>query len=224
MKKKNKKIKKIVRIKKKPLMFSFEEDSILLSNKSIIIKLFTLSSLVIAFLVVKLAVFSPVDSHLKTVINDLNEKKTLIESGQRIKISLENNTKKYISDYEKIKGSFFDTKESDKFFDLIANTALVNQLKIKSIKKIKEEPYKEAKPIPPDASPEYKVEYEIYENYLQSSFVINFEGTFKDYLNFIYDIKNSNKGLLTETSNITKSNNGNLKILSTLIINFAKTS
>jgi hypothetical protein len=59
---------------------------------------------------------------------------------------------------------------------------------------------------------------------VQSSFVINFEGNFKDYISFIYDIKNSNKGLLTETSKITKSVNGNLKILSTLTINFVNNS
>ena len=114
--------------------------------------------------------------------------------------------------------------ELNKFFDLIANTALINQLKIKSIKKLKEDSYKEAKPTPQDAGPQYKIEYDIYENYVQSSFVINFEGNFKDYISFIYDIKNSNKGLLTETSKITKSVNGNLKILSTLTINFVNNS
>ena len=222
MKKKIKKIKKIVRIKKKPLIFNFEEDSILLSNKPKYKKLFTLLILIMAFSFVKMGVFSPTEKNLKVIINDLNQKKTLTESGQKIKLSLENNIKKSEADYEELKNTFFDIKESDKFFDLIASKALVNQLKIQTIKKIKEGSYKEAKPIPPDAPRNFKVEYVLFENYIQSIFEINFEGSFENYLNFIYDIKESNKGLLTETSKITKNYNGNLKILSTLTINFSK--
>jgi len=222
MKKKIKKIKKIVRIKKKPLIFNFEEDTILLSNKPKYKKLFTLLVLIMAFSIVKMGVFSPTEKNLKVIINDLNQKKTLTESGQKIKLSLENNIKKSEADYEELKNTFFDIKESDKFFDLIANKALVNQLKIQTIKKIKEGSYKEAKPIPPDAPRNFKVEYVLFENYIQSIFEINFEGSFENYLNFIYDIKESNKGLLTETSKITKNYNGNLKILSTLTINFSK--
>ena len=215
--KKNKKIKKIVRIKKKPILFSFEEDSIVLSNKSINIKLFTLSIVIFAFVFVKTTVFNPVEKQLK------NQKKILIKNGELIKISLEKKKKEFELNFNEKKASFFDVKESDKFFDLLANTALINQLKIKSIKKIKEGSYKEEQPIPADAGPDYKVLYDTYENYIQSSFIINFEGNFKDYISFIYDIKDSNKGLLTETSKITKKDNGNLKILSTLTINFAKT-
>ena len=222
MKKKIKKIKKIVRIKKKPLIFNFEEDTILLSNKPKYKKLFTLLILIMAFSFVKMGVFSPTEKNLKVIINDLNQKKTLTESGQKIKLSLENNIKKSEADYEELKNTFFDIKESDKFFDLIASKALVNQLKIQTIKKIKEGSYKEAKPIPPDAPKNFKVEYVLFENYIQSIFEINFEGSFENYLNFIYDIKESNKGLLTETSKITKNYNGNLKILSTLTINFSK--
>ena len=222
MKKKIKKIKKIVRIKKKPLIFNFEEDTILLSNKPKYKKLFTLLILIMAFSFVKMGVFSPTKKNLKVIINDLNQKKTLTESGQKIKLSLENNIKKSEADYEELKNTFFDIKESDKFFDLIASKALVNQLKIQTIKKIKEGSYKEAKPIPPDAPRNFKVEYVLFENYIQSIFEINFEGSFENYLNFIYDIKESNKGLLTETSKITKNYNGNLKILSTLTINFSK--
>ena len=222
MKKKIKKIKKIVRIKKKPLIFNFEEDTILLSNKPKYKKLFTLLVLIMAFSIVKMGVFSPTEKNLKVIINDLNQKKTLTESGQKIKLSLENNIKKSEADYEELKNTFFDIKESDKFFDLIASKALVNQLKIQTIKKIKEGSYKEAKPIPPDAPRNFKVEYVLFENYIQSIFEINFEGSFENYLNFIYDIKESNKGLLTETSKITKNYNGNLKILSTLTINFSK--
>jgi|TARA_B100000780_G_scaffold112263_1_gene78602 hypothetical protein len=222
MKKKIKKIKKIVRIKKKPLIFNFEEDTILLSNKPKYKKLFTLLILIMAFSFVKMGVFSPTEKNLKVIINDLNQKKTLTESGQKIKLSLENNIKKSEADYEELKNTFFDIKESDKFFDLIASKALVNQLKIQTIKKIKEGSYKEAKPIPPDAPRNFKVEYVLFENYIQSIFEINFEGSFENYLNFIYDIKESNKGLLTETSKITKNYNGNLKILSTLTINFSK--
>ena len=222
MKKKIKKIKKIVRIKKKPLIFNFEEDTILLSNKPKYKKLFTLLILIMAFSFVKMGVFSPTEKNLKAIINDLNQKKTLTENGQKIKLSLENNIKKSEADYEELKNTFFDIKESDKFFDLIASKALVNQLKIQTIKKIKEGSYKEAKPIPPDAPRNFKVEYVLFENYIQSIFEINFEGSFENYLNFIYDIKESNKGLLTETSKITKNYNGNLKILSTLTINFSK--
>ena len=223
MKKKNKKIKKIVRIKKRPLLFSFEEDSILLSNKSRNIKLFILPIIIFTFILVKMTVFNPVEKYARSIISDLNEKKNLIQNGKLVKTSLEKKKKDSGLSLIEIKDSFFDIKESDKFFDLIANTALINKLKIKSIKKIKEEAYKEAKPIPPDAAPNFKIEYDTYENYIQSSFVINFEGNFKDYISFIYDIKNTNKGLLTETSKITKNNSGNIKILSTLTINFAKT-
>jgi len=224
MKKKHKKIKKIIRIKKRPLLFSFEEDSILLDNKLINIKLFILSIMIFAFVLVKMTVFNPIEVLSLSIVNDLKEKKNLIQIGETIKVSLEKKKKEFELSFNEKKKSFFDIKESDKFFDLIANTALINQLKIKSIKKLKEDSYKEAKPIPQDAGPQYKIEYDVYENYVQSSFVINFEGNFKDYISFIYDIKNSNKGLLTETSKITKNVNGNLKILSTLTINFVNNS
>lgn len=217
-----KKIKKIVRLKKKPLIFNFEEDTVLLSNKPKYKKLFSLLILIVTFLFVKIGVFSPIDKQLNNVIGDLNQKKTLTESGLKIKLSLEKNIKESETNYEIIKNTFFNVEESDKFFDLIANKALVNQLKIQTIKKLKEGPYKEAKPIPPDAPKNFKVEYVLFENYIQSTFEINFEGTFENYLKFIYDIKESNKGLLTETSKITKNYNGELKILSTLTINFSK--
>ena len=217
-----KKIKKIVRLKKKPLIFNFEEDTVLLSNKPKYKKLFSLLILIVTFLFVKMGVFSPIDKQLNNVIGDLNQKKTLTESGLKIKLSLEKNIKESETNYEIIKNTFFNVEESDKFFDLIANKALVNQLKIQTIKKLKEGPYKEAKPIPPDAPKNFKVEYVLFENYIQSTFEINFEGTFENYLKFIYDIKESNKGLLTETSKITKNYNGELKILSTLTINFSK--
>ena len=94
IKKKNKKIKKVVRIKKRPLLFSFEEDTILLSNKSRNIKLLTLLIVIFSFLLVKTTVFNPVEKQLKTIINDLNEKKNLIQTGETIKISLEKKKKK----------------------------------------------------------------------------------------------------------------------------------
>ena len=68
MKKKIKKIKKIVRIKKKPLIFNFEEDAILLSNKPKYKKLFTLLILIMAFSFVKMGVFSPTEKNLKVII------------------------------------------------------------------------------------------------------------------------------------------------------------
>ena len=88
------------------------------------------------------------------------------------------------------------------------------------MKKIKEEIYKTPKK---DADPKTKkIEYDLFPQYVQSNFHINFEGEYINYINFINDIKKKNQGLVTESSLIKKDKNKKLNIQSVITINFTK--
>jgi len=127
---------------------------------------------------------------------------------------------KVSKEFENLESLFFDLNKSHEFFTLIANTALINKLKILSMKKIKEEIYKTPKK---DADPKAKkIEYDLFPQYVQSNFHINFEGEYINYINFINDIKKKNQGLVTESSLIKKSKNKKLNIQSVITINFTK--
>ncbi|MDC1280325.1 hypothetical protein N8Z07_03335 [Pelagibacteraceae bacterium] len=221
---KKRKIKRIFIQKKKEINFnfSFDDEAEISTQKQTIRKILILSVLTISFLITQYGVFSPTQKLVDGFVADYESKENLITTGKAIKIGIQKKTLELEKDYKILKESFFDLDKSHEFFTLIANTAMVNQLKILSINKVGEEAYKTVKIGQDPATKPKDLIYDVYPKYVQSNFNVNFEGDYINYLNFINDIKKENKGLLTESSIIKKNEQNTLIIESSLAINFTK--
>ena len=223
---KKRKIKKIFIKRKKEITFTlnFDDEADISTQKQTVRKVLILSVLIISFLITQYGVFGPTQKLVDSFASDYESKENLITTGKAMKLGMQKKTLQLEKDYQILKASFFDLDKSHEFFTLIANTAMVNQLKILSVNKISEESYKTIKKgQDPTTKPENMV-YDVYPKYVQSKFMINFEGDYINYLNFINDIKKENKGLLTDNSMITKTEQGNLNIKSNLAINFTNSN
>lgn len=223
---KKRKIKKIFIKKKKGITFNFnfDDEAKILTQKQTVRKTLILSVLSISFLITQFGVLAPTQNLVDSFVSDYESKENLITTGKAIKIGLQKKTLSLEKEYNNLKKSFFDLDKSHEFFTLIANNAMVNQLKILSINKVSEEAYKTIKEGQDPATNPKDLIYDVYPKYVQSNFKINFEGNYINYLNFINDIKKENKGLLTESSMIKKNEQGSLNIESSLAINFTKTN
>lgn len=210
-----KKIKKIRRIKKKPIAsrFRFDDDSQNYSFKSNYKKVFYLFILIVAYLMVHFSIINPTVIKAQLYEPDLNTKKSAIETGKQIQSDLTVKEKNINSEFVYLKQSFFRVEQSEDFFKLLSNKALDSRLTIAAINKISEENYKEPKKDKPD-------EFDVYENYTQVTYEIKYTGTFSDYLKFIEKIQNEDKSLLTNNVVIEKADNGKIHISTNLTLNF----
>ena len=217
---KKKKIKKIFIKRKQEVKSNLDLEVDFLSRDETIKRSLYLAGVILLYFIVKLTLFQPPQILVDSFIEDYNSKKDILTTSEPLKMVLNKNIIRADNELKNLKSSFFNLDKSYEFFALIANTAMINQLKILSMKKIKEETYK----IPKEgADPDAKeIEYDVYPQYVQSNFHINFEGKFFDYMNFISDIKKKNQGLITESSLIKKSENEILNIQSVITINFTK--
>ena len=217
---KRKKIKKIFIKKKKEIKFDFISEDNLISRNETIKRFYYLGAIILIFIIVQSTLISPPQKLVNSFINDYNSKKAFLETSESMKLGINKKIFNLSKEFENLESLFFDLNKSHEFFTLIANTALINKLKILSMKKIKEEIYKTPKK---DADPTLKkIEYDVFPQYVQSNFHINFEGEYINYINFINDIKKRNQGLVTESSLIKKSKNKKLNIQSVITINFTK--
>tara|TARA_B110000971_G_C19799726_1_gene403701 strand:+ start:33 stop:713 length:681 start_codon:yes stop_codon:yes gene_type:complete len=220
------KIKKIFIRKKKEIIdnFIFDDEAEISSYKQTVRKVLILSVLIISFLITQYGVFAPTQKLVDGFMPDYQSKENLITTGKALKIGIKKKILNIENEYEILKASFFDLDKSNDFFTLIANTAMINQLKILSVNKISEEAYKVIKTGQDPATKPKDIIYDVYPKYVQSSFKIIFDGDYINYLNFINDIKVENKDLLTESSIIKKNEQGTLNIESSLTINFIKSN
>ena len=217
---KRKKIKKIFIKKKKEPKFNLIFEENFTSRDETVKRVCYLSAVVLLFVIVQSTVFSPPQKLVNSFIDDYNSKNSILDTSEAIKLGLNNKIFNLSNEFKNLKSLFFDLDKSHEFFALIANTAMLNKLKILSMKKIKEETYKAPKK---DADPEAKkIEYDVFPQYVQSNFHISFEGKYVNYINFINDIKQRNQGLVTESSLIKKKKNEILNIQSVITINFTK--
>ena len=210
-----KKIKKIRRIKKKPIAsrFRFDDDSQNYSFKSNYKKVFYLFILIAAYLMAHFGIINPTVMKAQLYELDLNTKKSAIETGKQIQSDLTVKKKNINSEFVYLKQSFFRVEQSEDFFKLLSNKALDSRLTIVAINKISEENYKEPKKDKPD-------EFDVYENYTQVTYEIKYTGTFPDYLKFIEKIQNEDKSLITNNAVIEKADNGKIHISTNLTLNF----
>ena len=214
------KIRKIKRVKKKPKIYNFSDDNKILSSNNTYRKSFVLFILIASFLFVQSQVFSPTQQLVDNFRSDYESKETLIQNGTKVKKGLIVQSKKFKEEYKELKNIFFKIGKSHEFFTLIANSAINNQLKIVSIQKVSEEPFKlPKKGSDLSASPEM-IEYDFYPDFTTASFKIDFEGSYANYMDFINKIKNENKSLVIDNSIITKKDGNILTIKSTLSINY----
>ena len=88
-----------------------------------------------------------------------------------------------------------------------------NKLKILTLNKISENFYKEAKKDNP-------TEFNIFNQYTQVSYDLEIIGNFLDFMNFVDDLKKTNKSLITNNLKINKDGDGIIKIRSKILINF----
>lgn len=214
------KIRKIKRVKKKPKVYNFSDDTKILSSNMTYRKTFVLFILVASFLVVQLQVFSPTQNLVDSFRSDYESKEALIQNGNKVKKGLIVQAKKFKDEYKELKNIFFKIGKSHEFFTLIANSAVNNQLKIVAIQKVNEEPFKlPKKGSDPNAKPEM-IEYDYFPDFTTASFKIDFEGSYVNYMDFINDIKEENKSLVVDDSIISKKEGNLLSIKSTLSINY----
>jgi len=208
-KKKLKRIKKIPKIQK----FKFEDESHILNPKINFIKSCYILILILSFIVGNYFIINPTIQKANLIEADYNQKKQFLLNGDELKSSLIKKNKKIEEEYLIIEKNFFKKKDQEEFFKIFSELAMNNKLKILTLNKISENFYKEAKKDNP-------TEFNIFNQYTQVSYDLEIIGNFLDFMNFVDDLKKTNKSLITNNLKINKDGDGLIKINSNILINF----
>ena len=211
-KKKLKRIKRITKIQK----FQFEDESHILNPKINFIKSCYILILILSFIVGNYFIINPTIQKANLIEADYNQKKQFLLTGDELKSSLIKKNKKIEEEYLIIEKNFFKKKDQEEFFKIFSELAMNNKLKILTLNKISENFYKEAKKDNP-------TEFNIFNQYTQVSYDLEIIGNFLDYMNFVDDLKKTNKSLITNNLKINKGGDGMIKINSNILINFKNT-
>ena len=211
-KKRLKRIKRIPKIQK----FKFEDESHVLNSKINFIKSCYILILILSFVVGNYFIINPTIQKANLIEADYNQKKQFLLTGDELKSSLIKKNKKIEKKYLIIKKNFFKKEEQEKFYKIFSELAMNNKLKILTLNKISENFYKEAKKDNP-------TEFNIFDQYTQVSYDLEIIGNFLDYMNFVDDLKKTNKSLITNNLKINKGGDGMIKINSNILINFKNT-
>ena len=136
---KKKKIKKIFIKRQKEVKSDLYLEENFISRDETIKRSFYLVGIILLYITFKLAIFQPPQELVNSFMEDYNSKKDILKTSEPLKISINKKIIKTNKEFKILKSSFFNLDKSYEFFALIANTAMINKLKILSMKKIKKE-------------------------------------------------------------------------------------
>jgi len=193
--------------KTKKIKLKFPDDTKKLGPGSYLSKIAYVAVVVISFYVGKIGILDSTINNARQIEADLSTKHTGSQTIQTIK----NRELKAIEDFEETKKIYFNNSEPETFFEFLADIALRNGIQIVELNKLKEEPYKEAKP---KGNAQGQQQGQANNNaqpkssdYILATYRIKIEGNFVDYKNFIAEVKSRNKGVVTRQALLEKIQN-----------------
>ena len=197
--------------KAKKIKLKFPDDTKRLGPGSYLSKIAYVAVVVISFYVGKIGILDTTINNARQIEADLSTKQSFLDTGAQTIQNIKNRELKAIEDFEETKKIYFNNSEPETFYEFLTDIALRNGIQIVELNKLKEEPYKEAKP---KGNAQGQQQGQANNNaqpkssdYILATYRIKIEGNFVDYKNFIAEVKSRNKGVVTRQALLEKIQN-----------------